>query len=220
MTSTVNWTSASQSGAESVGTMTITAQLSATSDSDVTIPFTLGGTATEGAGADYTITSSPITITAGNTTEDITITVNDDPCDESDETVIVTMGTPTNGIKGGTDVHTATITDNDASCTTMHVEAALCERLKLDCSGPNKRGRVTITIYDNCSNPVENALVDGTFTGDFDETIYDVSTDEYGEAVFTTTSCVKNANYTFTVDDVTDTLTYASGDNVVGGCSF
>jgi hypothetical protein len=43
----------------------------------------------------------------------ITITVIDDGIDENDETVIVTMGVPTNATAGATDVHTATITDND-----------------------------------------------------------------------------------------------------------
>ena len=78
---TVDWTSASQSDSEDCGTMTVTAEIDAESGLDVTVPFTLGGTATEGAGADYTITSSPITITAGNTQANITITVNDDPCE-------------------------------------------------------------------------------------------------------------------------------------------
>jgi hypothetical protein len=95
-TPTVSWTAASQSGAEGVGTMTVTAQLSATSGLDVTVPFTLSGTATQGAGADYTITASPITIPAGSDNATITITVNDDAIDEADETVIVTMGAPTN----------------------------------------------------------------------------------------------------------------------------
>ena len=92
---TVTFTTASQSGAESVGTMTITAQLSAVSGQDVTVPYTLTGTAT-GSGTDYSITASPITITAGSTTGTITITVVDDALNEASETVIATMGSPTN----------------------------------------------------------------------------------------------------------------------------
>ncbi len=111
---TVVFTSASQTVAEDSGTATITAQLDSTIANDVTVPFTLSGTATEGGGSDYTITASPITITAGNTTANITITINDDLDVEGNETVIVTMGTPTNAIKGSPDEHTATITDNDS----------------------------------------------------------------------------------------------------------
>src|SRR5262249_26270607 len=112
---TVTFTQAAQSGAESVGTMTLIAQLSAISGLDVTVPFTLSGTATQGAGNDYTITASPITITAGSPTGTITITVNDDTLPEPSETVIVTMGTPTNANQGATTVHTATIIDNDGT---------------------------------------------------------------------------------------------------------
>jgi hypothetical protein len=111
---TVTFTSASQSSANESGTMTITVQLSATSASLVTIPFTITGTAT-GSGTDYSISSSPVTISAGNLTTTITITITNDVIYEGNETVIVTMGTPTNANQGATIVHTATITDDDAA---------------------------------------------------------------------------------------------------------
>ena len=81
-----------QSSVGETGTMTITAQLSAVSGLDVSVPFSLSGTATENT--DYTITSSPITIAAGSTMETITITIVADDFYEGNETVIVTMGTP------------------------------------------------------------------------------------------------------------------------------
>jgi hypothetical protein len=120
---TVSFTSASQSNNEAVGSMTVTAQLSATSGLDVQVPFTLSGTATQGT--DYTITSSPLIISAGNPSADITITVNDDSIDESDETVIINMGTPTNATQGATTVHTATITDNDTAGITVDPTSGL-----------------------------------------------------------------------------------------------
>ena len=110
----VVFTSAAQTVAEDSGTATITAQLDSTIASDVTVPYTISGTASQGAGSDYTITASPITIPAGSTTANITITINDDLDVEASETVIVTMGTPTNATKGSPDEHTATITDNDS----------------------------------------------------------------------------------------------------------
>jgi hypothetical protein len=75
-TPTVQWTAASQTNAESVTTVTITAQLSAASGLNVTVPYILTGTASDPA--DYTATASPITINAGNTTATVTITVVDD----------------------------------------------------------------------------------------------------------------------------------------------
>jgi hypothetical protein len=111
---TVTFTTASQSSVNETGSMTITAELSATSASTVTIPFTVTGTAT-GGGTDYSITASPVTITAGNLTTTITITLSNDLIYEGNETVIVTMGTPTNATQGATTVHTATITEDDAA---------------------------------------------------------------------------------------------------------
>ncbi len=111
-TPTVTFTSASQSKTESAGTATITAQLSAASGQAVTVPFTVTGTATNPG--DYTITANPITIAAGATSANITVTIVDDAVYENpNETVIVTMGTPTNAAKGATAIHTLTITDND-----------------------------------------------------------------------------------------------------------
>ncbi|HVP12283.1 MAG TPA: Calx-beta domain-containing protein, partial [Phycisphaerae bacterium] len=110
---TVTFSAASQSASESAGSMTVTAQLSAVSAHDVTVPFTVGGTAS--TPSDYTITASPITITAGSTTATITISIVNDLIDEPDETVIVTMGTPTGADQGTTAVHTATILDDDVA---------------------------------------------------------------------------------------------------------
>ena len=111
-TATANFTLAAQSGNEDAGNMTITVQLSMLSAHDVTVPFTVGGTATNPT--DYTITASPVTIPAGSLTATITVTVNADATHESDETVVVTMGTPTNAAKGTVNVHTATIRNDDA----------------------------------------------------------------------------------------------------------
>ncbi len=108
---TVNFTAASWRLAESDGPATVTAQLSAMSGQDVTIPFTLSGTASNGV--DYTIAASPVVIPAGSTNTTIAIAIDDDTTPESNKTVIVTMGTPTNGTKGATSVCTLTILDDD-----------------------------------------------------------------------------------------------------------
>lgn len=103
----VAWTAASQFSFSESGTMTVTAELSDVSVEDVTVPFTVGGSA---SGADYTITPSSITIPAGQTTGTATITIMEDLITEPDETVILTMGLPINATKGEVTVHTATIT--------------------------------------------------------------------------------------------------------------
>jgi len=104
-------------------------------------------------------------------------------------------------------------TTGGAGCTpsTMHVESIVCGTVRGDKGA--SYGQVTVTIYDNCGNPVSGADVTGTFTGDFNETLTG-TTDGTGAAVITTTTQVKRPSYTFCVDNVTDTLTYNSADNV------
>ncbi|WP_051284422.1 beta strand repeat-containing protein [Desulforegula conservatrix] len=135
---TVSFTSASQSSAGESGTMTITAQLSAASAKTVTVPFTVNASSTAtGSGTDYSITASPLTIPAGSTTADITITIADDAIDENDETVIVDMGVPTNATQGAVTSHTATITDDDSAPTVSFTSASQ--------SSAGESGTMTIT---------------------------------------------------------------------------
>jgi len=104
----------SQSAVEDTGTMTVRVELDHSTGSDVSVQFVVSGTA-DGGGTDYTlITASPVTIPAGDTEVDIEIRIEEDTLVEDDETVILTMGTVTNATKGTTDVHTATIMDNDS----------------------------------------------------------------------------------------------------------
>jgi hypothetical protein len=100
----------------------------------------------------------------------------------------------------------------------IHIESVVCA--EVSCGKGKKNGQATVTIYDNCGDPVQNALVDGTFSGDYNETFYDVATDQYGVAVFTTAGCIKKPTFTFTVDDVTHaTLPHDPGDDLATGCS-
>lgn len=111
-TPAVEWSESSQSSISESGTLTVTAKLSAASSETVTVPFSISGTASPG---DYTISASPITIPAGETTGTATITIAADSIVEPEETVILTMGTPTNATTGTITVHTATITDYSGS---------------------------------------------------------------------------------------------------------
>lgn len=111
----VNFAVASQSFNESGGTATINISLSNASTQIISIPFTLTGTATSGLGNDYTITASPVSISAGSTSTTVSVVINNDILSENNETVILTLGTPTNATKGTTDTHTLTIVDNDVA---------------------------------------------------------------------------------------------------------
>ena len=95
--------------------MTFTVTLSAVSGLDVTVPYTLAGTAT--AGTDYTDPDPrSVTIAAGTTQADIEIPVTGDEVDEENETITVTLGTPTNATVStadGAGAASGTITDDD-----------------------------------------------------------------------------------------------------------
>ncbi len=96
--------------------MTFAVTLSAASGRTVTVPYTLSGTAT--AGTDYTEPDPrSVMIAAGQTQASIVIPVAGDEVDEENETITVTLGTPTNATVStaeGAGAASGTITDDDA----------------------------------------------------------------------------------------------------------
>ncbi|NHF58330.1 T9SS type B sorting domain-containing protein [Flavobacteriaceae bacterium TP-CH-4] len=85
----------------------------------ISVPYTLTGTATNGgAQSDYTIAGQAIlTFPAGQSTRTIRVIPEDDSVAEIDETVILTLGTPSNPVfqLGTPDSGTVTIVDNDCA---------------------------------------------------------------------------------------------------------
>ncbi|NDD13642.1 MAG: hypothetical protein EB072_13595, partial [Betaproteobacteria bacterium] len=95
---TIQFASTTRSGNEGnsgTATITIDAVLSAASTQAVTVPITYSGTAT--LGTDYSNATTSITIAAGQTTGSASFSVIGDTTVESNETVILTLGTPTGG---------------------------------------------------------------------------------------------------------------------------
>ena len=96
----VDFNTTSSSGAESVSSKAITVDLSAASTQNVTVDYAVTGTAT-GSGTDYTLANGTLTISAGATSGTITIAgIVDDGLDEANETVIVTLSSPSNATLG------------------------------------------------------------------------------------------------------------------------
>lgn len=111
-TPTVEFTTTTSSGAESTTPANIEVTLSRAIASDVTFDFNItGGTATDGD--DFTSGTTSGTITAGNTTTTIPVTIIDDSTDEPDETIIAELSNPENASLGTNTQHTYTILDND-----------------------------------------------------------------------------------------------------------
>jgi len=167
---TVSFDPASQSGAEDVGTMAVTVQLDKVSGLDTTVPFTVGGTATEGAGQDYTITASPVVIPEGSLSVDIIITVNEDNLTEDPETVVVTMGTPVNADKGTPNVHTATILASVCICPSDGYEGDdfAAQAIGLNMGGPQP--------HDFCDDAIDWT----TFTVQAGS-VYTITTSSWGQ---------------------------------------
>lgn len=107
----VSFTSASQEVREDAGTIEVNLVMTTESGEDVTIPYTLSGTA-EGAGTDYELEDGEIIIKAGHTSAKLSFNLLDDEVFEQDETAILTMGTPVNAGHGSITVHTITITED------------------------------------------------------------------------------------------------------------
>ncbi|MBF0147454.1 MAG: DUF1566 domain-containing protein [Magnetococcales bacterium] len=105
----VAFTLASQSVQEGV-LVTVTVQLSSVSGAQVKVPFTTSGTAT--SGFDYhKLTVSPIAITPGSLSGNVSFRAALDDVVDDAETVILTLGEPTHATKGSTAIHTVTLSN-------------------------------------------------------------------------------------------------------------
>ena len=112
---TLDFNTASSSGAESVSSASLQVDLSTQSASAITVDYAVTGTAT-GGGTDYTLADGTLTIPANSSSATITIaSIVDDALVEGDETVIVTLSNPSGATLGSDTVHSYTITDNDAA---------------------------------------------------------------------------------------------------------
>lgn len=123
---TVQFSVAAQTALESAGTVAAQVDISNAYPDVVTIPYTVSGTAT-GSGTDHNLANGTLTIAAGASSALVTFAVNDDSIDEAAETVIVTLGTPSNAALGTNTLQTISITDNDAAPTLSVTDATVNE---------------------------------------------------------------------------------------------
>ena|GEM_PF-1454822 len=120
----VQFSAASSSGAESSTPAQLNVSLSAASGRTVTVNYAATGGNATGGGVDYTLASGSLSFSAGQTSKQINITIVDDSSDEFDESVIVTLSSPSNADLGAQTTHTRTITDNDAPPTVQFSSAS------------------------------------------------------------------------------------------------
>ena len=132
---------AEQAGANDDGEFVIRLDGGLLAERDLTITYTITGSATEGT--DYTAIGNEVIVTAGSNSVSIPITVADDTLAECDETVTLTLISTTCGmINGGSSTGTVTITEPDATISLVANDADAAEP-----AGTND-GQFTIRLED------------------------------------------------------------------------
>lgn len=109
----IQFSASSGVSAEANATVNIPLVLSASSSSDVTVMYSLTGGTAVGGGNDYSLTNGTVTIPAGQTSASIPLNILEDLLDEPDETIEITLSSPTNATLHGTQVYTQTIQQSD-----------------------------------------------------------------------------------------------------------
>jgi VCBS repeat-containing protein len=105
------------------GFATFTVTLSAASAQTITVNYsTANGTAVSGVGNDYTAVTNTLTFTPGQTTQTITVPINNDTTDEPNETFFVNLSGVTNAVIIDSQ-GVGTIIDNDATPTISNVSS-------------------------------------------------------------------------------------------------
>ena len=220
----VDFNATSSNGAESVSSKTITVDLSAASSNNVTVNYAVTGTAT-GSGTDFTLANGTLTINAGATSGTITIaSIVDDSIDEANETVIVTLSSPSNATLGSDDVHTYTINDNDNApvvdfnaTSSNGAESVSSKAITVDLSAASTQNvTVNYAITGTATGSgTDFTLANGTLTISAGATsgtitiagIVDDGLDEANETVILTLSSPGNATlgsdrvHTYTIND-------------------
>ena len=134
------------SGVDGVVRITLSSALA----NDVIVPYTVGGTATNGS--DYATLTGSVTISAGSTSADITIDVTDDSVSESSETVTITLGGAVSAgpatMAAGNSTQTITIAKSDPAPTNFTIDAGNSQTVVAGSAVPTAPS-VLVTDADN-----------------------------------------------------------------------
>ncbi len=175
---------------------------SAVSSTDTVVPYSIAGTATPGAGNDYTTLSGTVTIPAGQTTADIVVFVLNDAVIEDTETVTLTLtGFGTHDPDITLDVNPANLTatvnivDDDPLIITSPATAGIAENtpattVVLDVNANPVAGH---TLTCSLSGPDSAAFTINSLTGEIQFVTspnYELPTDVGGDNVYNVTVSV------------------------------
>ncbi len=226
----VNFSSSSSSVSEAAGSANVQVTTNFASASVITVPFSLGGTASEGAlpANDYQITTaSPISILAGATSANISLNIEDDATEEDGgETAIFTFGTITGAETGSTNVHTLTLEDNDnasgrdiefTSTSGSISEGSSTENIAIDINIADGSSATTVNVIvlgGTATQGVDYTLSGGTATvnagsttTNFEINIIEDALNESNETIIlglsgpTNAALGTNTQFTFTINN-------------------
>lgn len=109
---TVAFTQSNSAENENAGTVNLTVSLSAASSKFVTVTYSLGS-GTAALGVDFNMSGSSLSFAPGETSKQIAISITNDTDEESAETILVNLSSPTNATMGGISGYTLTINASD-----------------------------------------------------------------------------------------------------------
>ena len=107
----VTFSAPGQSVDEAVGNASVQVQLSAASTLPITVPLSLSGSALPGL--DFNFNETSVVIPPGGTGATLSVQVIDDLLRELAETILISMGQPTNAVLGTPGAHEITILPSD-----------------------------------------------------------------------------------------------------------
>ena len=194
--SDVNFQTTAQTAEETAGTISVLLELNQVATDLVTIPFSVTGTATEGAGQDYLMTSSPVLINPGETTATLYISLNNDGLAEGAESLVIGIDTPINATKGPQNIHIVTIIDppkvSFSTGSSVKLESTTTTALMLELSKASLHdvsipittsGSATWSVSgDYTTSPSSVVIPSGSLSGMLLITINNDAIDEYDEA--------------------------------------
>ena len=199
----LTFSSATYSGAEDGGTISVTVNASSAPMSALTVNLgKTDGTAT-GGGVDFTNPAATFTFPASVTSHDFTVSITDDMILENHENFTLTLQSGTGYTVGTPASTTVTITDQDT--VTLRLEDATDTVSEDD-------GSVTITVLKDgdADIPVQATLTpsDGTATGGSDPTVAGIDYDHDPVTPITIPAGVSSVDLAIAIND--DSLAEAS----------
>jgi hypothetical protein len=215
---TVQFATATQSVNENAGSFSMTVTLSAAASQDISVPFTLGGTAV--SGTDFSgVTANPLIIPAGQTSGTITGTLIDDgKFSPTNNMLVVTLGTPINATLGTTTTDTLTILESDPQETGS--EPPLLGGTPVTVNGMERSELTNVTVATFTHNDGSEPGTAITATIDWgDGTTTDGTVSQTGETNYKVTGTHNyadegNVAITVQVTDETASITIHSSANI------